>query len=72
LIAERYFGRGVIGIEELGPHVVHDWTGIRGPKEDLASSLDAYGPIQHDADEFRVCRGGGCAGVGSKRRIRTR
>jgi hypothetical protein len=57
-IAERFRGRGVIGIESL-PHVdpngrhVFAWERILRRKEELAARLDADWFIHHDADEFR-------------------
>jgi glycosyltransferase involved in cell wall biosynthesis len=53
-IAERYLGRGVIAIESLPPHEVHDWREICRRKERLAETLDADWLIHHDADEIRV------------------
>jgi Glycosyl transferase family 2 len=53
-VAERYLGRGVIGIEELGAHEVHNWRQICQRKEELAARLDADWLIHHDADEFRI------------------
>jgi glycosyltransferase involved in cell wall biosynthesis len=53
-IAERYLGRGVIEIERLAPHEVHDWHAICRRKERLAADLDADWLIHHDVDEFRV------------------
>jgi glycosyltransferase involved in cell wall biosynthesis len=53
-IAERYLGRGVIAIECLPPHEVHDWREICRRKERLADTLDADWLIHHDADEIRV------------------
>jgi glycosyltransferase involved in cell wall biosynthesis len=52
-IAERYLGCGVIGIEQLAPHTVHNWLDICKRKERLAERLDADWLIHHDADEFR-------------------
>jgi len=53
-IAERYLGRGVVGIEQLPPHDVHDWQEICRRKELLADRLDADWLMHHDADEIRV------------------
>jgi glycosyltransferase involved in cell wall biosynthesis len=53
-IAERYLGQGVVGIQRLGPHEVHDWQAICRRKEELAANLDADWLIHHDIDEFRV------------------
>lgn len=53
-IAERYRGRGVIGIERLEPHEIHNWREICLRKEQLATNLDADWLIHHDADEIRV------------------
>lgn len=53
-IAERYLGHGVIDIEELAPHDVHDWEQICRRKEQLAERLDADWLLHHDADEIRV------------------
>ena len=53
-IAERFLGRGVIAIEQLGSHAVHDWREICVRKERLAEQLDADWLIHHDADEIRI------------------
>ncbi len=53
-IAERYLGRGVIAIECLPPHEVHDWGQICRRKEQLADSIDSDWLIHHDADEIRI------------------
>jgi Glycosyl transferase family 2 len=57
-IAERFRGRGVIGIESLPPvdpngRHVFAWERILRRKEELAARLDADWFIHHDADEFR-------------------
>lgn len=53
-IAERYLGRGVVEIDQLPPHDVHNWLEICRRKERLAERLDADWLIHHDADEFRI------------------
>jgi hypothetical protein len=53
-IAERYLGRGLIAIEQLPPHEVHDWREICSRKERLAERLDADWLMHHDADEIRI------------------
>ncbi len=52
-VAERYLGRGIVHIEELPAHEVHDWHEICRRKEQLAARLDADWLIHHDADEIR-------------------
>lgn len=53
-IAEQYLGRGIIEIEQLGSHDVHDWREICRRKERLAEQLDADWLIHHDVDEIRI------------------
>jgi glycosyltransferase involved in cell wall biosynthesis len=53
-IAERYLGKGVLEIEQLPPHEVHDWREICRHKERLAERLDADWLMHHDADEIRI------------------
>lgn len=53
-IAERYLGRGVIGIETLRRDGVFALRAQCRRQEELASTLDADWLIHHDADEVRV------------------
>src|SRR3954462_7808456 len=55
-IAERYLGRGVIGLERR-PVVdgvgAFSWSDILKRKEALAAEIDSTWFIHHDADELR-------------------
>ncbi len=55
-IAERYLGRGIVGLERLhdgrGPSEFN-WTKILARKQSLAEELEADWFVHHDADEFR-------------------
>ena len=53
-IAERYLGRGVIGIETLPRHGEFALRAQCERQEELAAELDADWFIHHDADEIRV------------------
>ena len=54
-IAERYLGRGLIGIETL-PRVggVHSWSRILRRKEEVAATLEADWFMHADPDEIRL------------------
>jgi glycosyltransferase involved in cell wall biosynthesis len=52
-IAERYLGRGLIGIERLSRNDMYSWRPLLARKEELARSLDADGFLHIDADEIR-------------------
>jgi glycosyltransferase involved in cell wall biosynthesis len=51
--AERYFGKGLVGLETLPRHGAFSLRGILARKEELAADLDADWFIHHDADEIR-------------------
>ncbi|HMD56413.1 MAG TPA: glycosyltransferase family 2 protein [Solirubrobacteraceae bacterium] len=53
-IAERYVGRGVIGIETLSRADCFELEAQCARQEELALTLDADWFIHHDADEIRV------------------
>jgi glycosyltransferase involved in cell wall biosynthesis len=53
-IAERYLGRGLIGIETLPRSGSFALRAQCARQEELAQELDADWLIHHDADEFRV------------------
>jgi glycosyltransferase involved in cell wall biosynthesis len=53
-IAERYLGRGLIGIESFPRHGVYSWRPLLERKEELAASLDADWFMHVDADEIRL------------------
>ena len=53
-IAERYLGRGVIGIETLARDDTFALRAQCARQEQLAQTLDADWLIHHDADEMRV------------------
>lgn len=53
-IAERYRGRGLIGIESFPRDGVYDWHSLLVRKEELARDLDADWFIHLDADELRL------------------
>lgn len=59
-IAERWLGRGLIGIEEFSRAAddVYDWRGLLRRKEALAQELAADWFIHLDADERRLPPGG--------------
>jgi ABC-type polysaccharide/polyol phosphate transport system ATPase subunit len=59
LIAQKWLGRGVIGIENYPYPGHYDWQGLLRFKETLARKVDADWFIHHDADEIRQsrCRG---------------
>ena len=52
-IAERFVGRGVIGIDRRNSPHAFEWQQILERKAELARELDADWFIHHDADEFR-------------------
>lgn len=54
VIAERFRGRGLIGIERFPRNGVYDWRGLLGRKEELAGELAADWFIHLDADELRL------------------
>lgn len=57
-IAERWRGRGLIGLERRSRgsgEPEFSWTAILKRKEALAAEIDAEWFIHHDADEFREC-----------------
>ncbi len=53
-IAERYLGRGLIGIETFPRAEVHKWQQILERKEELAATLEADWFIHLDPDEIRL------------------
>jgi glycosyltransferase involved in cell wall biosynthesis len=53
-IAERYLGKGLIGIDEFPRAGVYSWKPILQHKEYLASTLDADWFMHVDADEIRL------------------
>jgi hypothetical protein len=57
-IAERFFDRGLIGIEEYPYEDVYDWRGLLHRKEEVARELTAAGEadwlIHLDPDEVRL------------------
>lgn len=53
-IAERYLGRGLIGIETLPRRGIYSWRPILERKEQLATTLEADWIIHVDADEIRL------------------
>jgi glycosyltransferase involved in cell wall biosynthesis len=53
-IAERYVGRGVVGIETLSRADCFELEAQCARQEELAMTLDADWFIHHDADEIRV------------------
>lgn len=62
-IAERYLGKGLIGIETFPREIPHDvgfpWAAIRRRKAELATILDADWFIHMDPDEVRLPRRSG-------------
>src|SRR6266508_649788 len=52
-IAERYLGRGLIGIERLRRDGMYSWRPILERKEELAGTLSADWFLHVDADEIR-------------------
>jgi hypothetical protein len=57
-IAERYLGRGVIGIEQFPRHGVFSWRPILERKEQLSDELDADWFMHVDADERHLAPAG--------------
>jgi glycosyltransferase involved in cell wall biosynthesis len=53
-IAERYLGHGLIAIEQLPPHEIHNQLEVCRRKERLAERLDADWLMHHEVDEIRV------------------
>jgi glycosyltransferase involved in cell wall biosynthesis len=53
-LAERYAGRGLIGIETMPRAGVYSWRPILERKEELAATLDADWFINLDPDEIRL------------------
>lgn len=53
-IAERFLGRGLIGIEQFPRRGLYDWRGLLRRKEELAGELEADWLIHLDADELRL------------------
>jgi glycosyltransferase involved in cell wall biosynthesis len=53
-IAQRYFGRGLIGFESLPRADMYSWRPLLERKEQLARTLDADWFINLDADEIRL------------------
>ena len=53
-IAERYLGRGLIGIETIPRSGTFRWRSILHRKEELAATLDADWFLHVDADEVHV------------------
>jgi glycosyltransferase involved in cell wall biosynthesis len=56
VIAERYLGRGVVGIETLPRAGCYSQRRQCARQEELAAELDADWLIHHDADEIRTAR----------------
>src|SRR5207248_1710649 len=57
-IAERYLGRGLIGIEQFPRHGVYSWWPILERKQQLSGELDADWYIHVDADERHLAPAG--------------
>ena len=57
-IAERYLGRGLIGIEQLPRHGVYSWRTILERKQQLSDELDADWFIHVDPDERHLAPAG--------------
>ncbi len=57
-VAERFLGRGLVGIETLARNGTFSLRAQLSRKERLAQELDADWFIHQDADEFRVSRRG--------------
>jgi hypothetical protein len=55
-IAERFLGRGLVGIESLPRNGIFSLRTQLRRKEQLADELDADWLIHQDADEFRISR----------------
>lgn len=53
-IAERYLGRGLIGVESFPRAGIYSWRPILERKEQLAHTLDADWFMNVDADEIRL------------------
>jgi len=53
-IAERYYGRGLIGVESFPRDGIYAWHALLTRKEELARELDADWFIHLDADELRL------------------
>jgi glycosyltransferase involved in cell wall biosynthesis len=53
-IAERYEGRGLVGIETFPRDGSYPWLGLLARKGELAATLDADWFIHVDADEIRL------------------
>lgn len=53
-IAQRYLGRGLVGIESFPRNGMFRYRELLERKQALAQELDADWFIQHDVDEFRV------------------
>jgi glycosyltransferase involved in cell wall biosynthesis len=53
-IAERYLGRGLVGIETFPRAEVHKWQQILERKEELAATLEADWFMHVDPDEIRL------------------
>jgi glycosyltransferase involved in cell wall biosynthesis len=53
-IAERYLGRGLVGIETFPRAEVHKWQQILERKEELATTLEADWFMHLDPDEIRL------------------
>jgi hypothetical protein len=53
-IAERYLGRGLVGIEAFPRAETYSWRAIVRRKEELATTLDADWFMHVDADEIRL------------------
>jgi glycosyltransferase involved in cell wall biosynthesis len=53
-IAERYRGRGLIGIESFPREGTYEWGALLRRKEELAGEIDADWLIHLDADEIRL------------------
>jgi glycosyltransferase involved in cell wall biosynthesis len=53
-IAERYLGRGLVGLELLPRHGVYSWRPLLERKVQLAATLGADWYVHVDADEIRI------------------
>jgi hypothetical protein len=57
-IAERFRGRGLIGVERYPRDGTYDWRGLLRRKEELAAELEADWFVHLDADELRLAPAG--------------
>lgn len=53
-IAERFRGRGLIGVETFPRNGIYDWRSLLRRKESLAAEIEADWLIHLDADELRL------------------